>query len=222
MFFKDAQHIYRARPLEEFLWLEHGFGTRRTTAWWKDPSLVSLRQLHSDVCVYADGRAGRIGEGDALLTDTPGALLSVRTADCLPILIVDERRRAVAAVHAGWVGTVRRIAVKTLAAMQDRFSTRPKDLHVAIGPGIGACCYEVGPEVATQFQDQFPERSDLTTRTRIDLAEANRRQLLEAGVPSWRVYTAARCTCCGEEEFHSFRRDRRSAGRMISVIRIRN
>ena len=115
-----------------------------------------------------------LGEGDALLEDQPGSVVAVKTADCIPILLVDERRRAVAAVHAGWRGTAARIAADAVAAMGERFGTRPEDLHAAIGPGIGACCYEVGPEVAAQFGGQG--------RGHIDLTAANRRQLEEAGV----------------------------------------
>jgi YfiH family protein len=156
------------------------------------------------------------------MTDIPEVLLSVHTADCLPILIVDERRRAVAAVHAGWRGTAQGIAVKVAQAMAERFGSRPGDLHVAIGPGIGVCCYEVGAEVASQLTGLFPERTDLLTRTHIDLAEANRRQLLQAEVRDERIYTADCCTSCEAEQFHSWRRDRRQAGRMLSVIGIRS
>jgi hypothetical protein len=181
---------------------------------------VTLRQVHSDVCVCADGRKGRIGEGDALFTGQPGGLLAVRTADCLPLLFADERRKAVAAVHAGWRGAIQRIAARVIETMQARFSSRPEDLLVAVGPGIGACCYEVGPEVAVQFQALFPQRRDLNDRARIDLAEANRRILLEAGVSHDRIHVAGLCTACHPSEFHSWRRDGPRAGRMMSVIRI--
>ena len=142
--------------------------------------------------------------GDALLEDAPGAVIAVKTADCVPILLVDERNRAVAAVHAGWRGTVARIALRAVQAMSRRFSTDPRDLHAAIGPAIGACCYEVGPEVATQF--------GLEGRSHIDLAAANRAQLLESGVTAERM--------CRPEEFHSFRRDRQAAGRLYSFAGI--
>lgn len=221
MFFKDDRNIYRVAAFDRLKWLEHGFGTRHTTAWNGAPNLVTLRQIHSGICVEADGRTGCIGEGDALLTSVPGALLSIRTADCLPILIVDGRHRAVAAVHSGWRGAVRRIAAKAVAAMEGRFSSRPEELQVAIGPGIGPCCYEVGPEVAAQFQDLFPERSDLGARAHINLVEAIRRQLLEAGVAAERTYAAGHCTGCEAADFHSWRRERQRTGRMLSVIGIK-
>jgi YfiH family protein len=132
----------------------------------------------------------------------------------LPILLADERHRAVAAVHAGWRGAVSQIAPKTVEAMAARWNTRPEDLHAAIGPGIGQCCFEVGPEVAVQF-------GAAPKRTRIDLAEAVRRQLTDAGVSPSRIYTANLCTFCHAGQFHSFRRDREKAGRMISVIGVK-
>ena len=220
LFVKDNQHIYRAEPFSAFPWLEHGFGTRHATLWSADPRLASLRQIHSDVCFETDGRAGCLGEGDALTTAAPGVLLSVRTADCVPLLLVDEHVRAVAAVHAGWRGTVAGIAGKVAGELRRRFSSRPEDLHAAIGPGIGACCYEVGAEVAFRFQELFPERTDLGGKARIDLAEANRRQLIQAGVAAERIYTAALCTSCRLEEFHSWRRDHQTTGRMLSAVGI--
>jgi YfiH family protein len=161
----------------------------------------------------ADAGGGVIGQGDALITDQPGVLLSVRTADCLPVLMSDIRHRAVSAVHAGWRGTVLEIAPKAVQAMADRFGTRPADLRVAIGPGIGRCCFEVGPEVAVQF--------GLSGRTRIDLAETNRRQLVQMGIPAGQIVLSGLCSCCDPERYHSFRRDREAAGRMVSAIGIR-
>jgi YfiH family protein len=116
----------------------------------------------------------------------------------VPILLVDERRRAVAAVHAGWRGTAARIAPGVVSAMAERFGTDPGDLHAAIGPGIGKCCYEVGPEVTAHFGEQ--------RRAHIDLGEANRRQLLAAGVRADRIHASNLCTRC-IDQFHSFRRD---------------
>jgi YfiH family protein len=204
--FELFQNAYRSRALARFDWLEHGFGTRLF-----DPPepLATLHQIHSDTVVYAD-RAGCLADGDALLSDSPGRFVGVKTADCLPILLVDERHRAVAAVHAGWRGTVSGVALSTLKAMAARWGTQASDLHAAIGPGIGPCCFEVGPEVAIQFGEPFQ-------RTRIDLEKANRRQLVEAGLAPDRIYTLGLCTFCRGDQFHSFRRDREQAGRMISV-----
>ncbi len=220
MFYKDERHIYRAACLERLPWLVHGFGTRLSGAWVSE-NLVTVRQIHSDRCLYADGRRGCLGEGDALISDRPGQFLGIRTADCLPILLADERLRAVAAVHAGWRGTARGVVLRAVEAMQERFSSRPEDILAAIGPGICGKCYLVGPEVAQQFKGWLPEREDLGQATRIDLAEANRRQLVQAGVPEQNISHGAPCTSCRYEEFFSYRRDRMRAGRMISAIGIR-
>lgn len=119
---------------------------------------VALRQIHSDIAHRVDAalaRSQNAPQGDALFTREPGFLLSVQTADCIPILLADTRQRAVAAVHAGWRGTLRRIASKTLGRMQMEFGTRPADVIAALGPGIGRCCYEVGEDVAREFNAQF-------------------------------------------------------------------
>lgn len=219
MFHQDTHHIYRVAELERVPWLIHGFGTRVSENWPPEP-LVSLRQIHSDRCLVADGSAGCLGEGDALISNTPGRFLSVRTADCIPILLVDERLRAVAAVHAGWRGTVQEIAAKAIAAMNARFGSRPDCLAAAIGPGICGTCYTVGAEVSTRFRPWFPERDDLDRQTTIDLTETNRRQIVAAGVPADKIFTGAPCTFCSADEFHSFRRSGSRQGRMISGIAI--
>ena len=192
--------------------MEHGFGTRADAIWPQDMALATIKQVHSAEVLIAEA-GGLIGQGDALITDQPGILLSVQTADCLPILMSDIRHRAVSAVHAGWRGTVLEIGPKTVQAMADRFGTRPEDLRVAIGPGIGPCCFEVGPEVAIQF--------GLSGRTSVDLAETNRRQLVQMGIPASQIVLCGLCTCCDQAQFHSYRRDREAAGRMVSAIGIR-
>jgi YfiH family protein len=219
LFRLDSHNVYRAEALEQIGWLEHGFGTRLSSSWPDAHDLATLRQVHSDRVLFAD-RAGCLGEGDAMITDQAGITLAIRTADCLPILIVDTRRRVVAAVHAGWRGTVLQIAAKTVVAMADRFGTSPEDLVVAFGPGIGACCFEVGPEVSVQFAPFFPELGEMNHRVRVDLVETTLRQLGRNGGTLRQIAPSSLCSCCGGELFHSFRRDRDAAGRMISTIRI--
>jgi YfiH family protein len=213
VFYLDPENIYRVSELDEFPWLVHGFGTRLADLPGGLAHLATLKQIHSSSCVAAGGRTGILGEGDALLEDQPGSVVAIKTADCIPILLVDERRRAVAAVHAGWRGTVARIAGEAVAAMGKCFGTRAEDLHAAIGPGIGKCCYQVGAEVAARFGGKGSGH--------IDLADANRRQLEEAGVTGRRIYASNLCTMCRAEEFHSFRRDQDAAGRMFSFAGIR-
>ena len=214
MFYKDSQQVYRVPELDSLGWLVHGFGTRLADVTARFGNLATVHQVHSARCVAAEGRTGKLGDGDALLENTPGSVVAVKTADCIPILLVDSRLRAVAAVHAGWRGTVARIVEHAVDAMRARFGTAPADLEAAIGPGIGKCCYEVGPEVAAQFGEQG--------RAHIDLAEHNRLQLMAAGIAPERIHVAHLCTMCLGEEFHSFRRDKERAGRLYSFAGIRH
>jgi polyphenol oxidase len=125
---------------------------------------VLLRQIHSDLICVVRAESVPSGDdapqGDALITNEPGVLLAVQTADCIPILLADPEHRAVAAIHSGWRGTAKRIAEKTVGRMQMEFGTRPRDLVAAIGPGIGPCCYEVGHEVIREFAAKFADARD--------------------------------------------------------------
>lgn len=222
MFYLDSRNIYRALSFEQIPGIEHGFGTRLTSGWPNSSvgetfGLATMRQVHSERVLVAD-RPGCAGEADALITNVPGLLLSIRTADCLPILVADVRNRAVAAVHAGWRGSVLGILDATVHAMTERFGTRVGDLRVAVGPAIGPCCFQVGPEVAVQFRRYFPERTDLERAAKIDLIETNWRQLRHIGLSDSQFVFSRACTYCGLDLFHSYRRDREGAGRMVSAI----
>jgi YfiH family protein len=219
VFYRDSQNIYRVRPLQAFDWLVHGFGTRWSESFGSCRNLATLHQIHSDIVVAGGGRSGCLGEGDALLENTPGLVVAVKTADCIPLLMVDPVHRAVAAVHAGWRGTARNIAARAIAEMAGKFDTRPQDLHVAIGPGIGKCCYQVGPEVALEFAEYDAALSNSAQPVHLDLGDINRRQAAACGVNLGQIYLAGICTMCNQE-FHSFRRDKDRAGRMLSVVGI--
>ena len=209
MFYLDSRRIYRVSELDSLDWLVHGFGTRHADIPALFSQLATVKQVHSAACIAAEGRSGILGEADALVENRPGSVVAVKTADCIPVLLADERNRAVAAVHAGWRGTVAHIVESAVKAMGARFNTAPADIHAAIGPGIGKCCYEVGPEVAAQF--------GFEGRAHLDLPGENLRQLAKTGIPTDRVYVSGLCTMCGSQ-FHSFRRDKESAGRMYSFI----
>lgn len=209
-FYRDERGDYRVTELDAIPWLIHGFGTRDSDIPGRFSHLATVKQIHSAECLPAEGRTGVVGHADALLEDTPGAVVAVKTADCVPILMVDEARRAVAAVHAGWRGTAARIAQRAVEAMKIRFGSAPEDLHAALGPAIGECCFEVGPEVAEQFGRHG--------RVHVDLESENRAQLLQAGVTGRRIYASKLCTMCEAGEFHSYRRDREGAGRMYSFV----
>lgn len=187
--------------------IEHGFGMRGAAL---PDGLAGLRQIHSDLVLIAS-EAGVCGDGDALITTRPGLSVSVRTADCYPILLSDGK--SVAAVHAGWRGTAAHIVEKTLARMRSEFGTHAQEVQAAIGPGIGVCCYQVGPEVARQFGFN-------AEKAHLDLALENRKQLERAGVPSENIEASGICTFCDAGRFFSFRREKEGAGRMTSFVRI--
>jgi hypothetical protein len=190
-------------------WLEHGFGTRNANL--DQAAMASVKQIHSDV-TYVAREAGCVGEGDALVTRTQGVAVSVRTADCFPILLADPETRAVAAIHAGWRGTAAGVVRASLDRMRTEFGTDPKNVFAAIGPGIGGCCYEVGVEVARQF--------GMTAAGNLDLAVENKKQLIVAGLQPDRIERVGGCTFCHPAQFFSWRRDHDRAGRMISFIRL--
>jgi YfiH family protein len=212
--FKDEHHVYRFGALAAFEWLDHGFGTRHSEAF-NALDAATLKQVHSDRVLAAMDGPGCVGEGDALITDRAGVRLAVRTADCVPVLLADARLRVVAAVHAGWRGTLAAISRKTVERMRDAYGSEPADIHAAIGPGIGVCCFEVGREVAALF------RAEVEGKIHLDLPALNRAQLLEAGLGSGRIHVAELCTRCDTAEFHSFRRDRERAGRLVSSVLVR-
>jgi hypothetical protein len=220
-----------------------------------DPAtpLIALRQIHSNVVVLA-GAADASREppckADSLMTDEPGLLLGIQTADCIPVLVADRKRRAVAAFHAGWRGTVKRIVESGVGRMRLQFGSRPEDLIAAIGPGIGPCCYAVGEDALSEFESQFayarelfreiydadpvrtkypmlfmtqraPGHSPIGPSLHLNLIEANRRQLLAAGLKPRAIHLVGGCTSCQRELFFSHRASQGHAGRMMSVIGIR-
>jgi polyphenol oxidase len=213
-----------------------------------DLKLISLKQIHSDVIHLFDFPPAEPCQGDASVTNRPGLLLAVQTADCVPILLVDPKKRAVAAVHAGWRGTLARIVVKAIGKMQMHFKSKPADLLAAIGPSIGSCCYEVGTEVATQFLSQFAEAPDWFDEFRtgdepnpiqwlnmmppghqpppknvlLDLRKANRAQLLAVGLRAANIFVSDLCTACRRDLLFSYRKEGTQSGRLLSVIGIRH
>jgi YfiH family protein len=163
---------------------------------------------------------------DAIVSDAPGVMAGVKTADCVPILIGDPQNGAFAAVHAGWRGTVAQVITKALSRMISDYKTKPGDVVVAIGPAAGACCYEVGSEVIAAFAEGFENSYELFKATReshacVDLIKANRAQLTTAGVVQANIYSAPLCTMCRTDLFFSYRREKSvqgKVGRLMSVI----
>jgi len=194
-------------------------------------SMVTLRQIHSSFVepIDAPRTASDPGfaEADGMVTAQAGILLAIQTADCIPVLVADRRQRAVAAFHAGWRGTLKRIVEHGIGRMRLEFKSNPEDLVAAVGPGIGACCYMVGEEVRSSFEAQFPYGADLFRKVgtpsalHLDLVEANRRQLLDAGLKAECISVVNECTSCLTDRYFSYRAEHGFTGRMFSVIGIR-
>ena len=200
--------------------------------------LVTVGQVHSAVVRDLDGQTGALMtpegkarlESDGLISRTPGRLLAILTADCVPVLVADTRTHAVGAFHAGWRGTLGRIVEQGVGLMRERYGSRPEDLIAAIGPCIGACCFEVGDEVFEQFGAEFAygaalfqRAPEVGARLHMDLVEANRRKLRVAGLEDGNVSFVAECTACtrlgdGRRKFYSYRDERGVCGRMLSAI----
>ncbi len=186
-----------------------------------EAQVVSPCQVHS-ITIARVGRAqaGQSLEAtDGLLTSDEDLALFLRFADCVPIMLYDRHRRAVALVHAGWRGTLQGIALTAVRAMQSHFGSQPEDLWAGIGPAIGACCYEVSPELADQFGRRFG--AGVVTRTHgkrphLDLPVANAIALAEAGVPA--IEHAGLCTACHVDEFFSHRREGGRTGRLGALV----
>lgn len=176
-------------PLERWVLGEQVHGVRVSVVGTADAGRGSTRN------------AERVAQSDGLVTREPGLALVILTADCVPVLLFDPVRRAIGAAHAGWRGTVAGVASATVRAMQENFGSTPADLRVALGPSIAQADYEVGPEVAEQFETRF-----LDSRGRLDVAGANAAQLVAAGVRAEHVERAQVSTFAAPERFFSYRR----------------
>jgi YfiH family protein len=214
-----AENIYENR--RRFLALFEG-----------DWTLAACWQVHGTSLRVVRAAPEQRGAGeeercDALATDLARVLVGVKTADCVPVLLGDARTGACAAVHAGWRGTSSSIVSLALRRMQEEYGTRAADVIAAIGPAALRCCYEVGAEVVGIFNERFPAHAgELFTPTHegralVDLHEANRRQLIDAGVAAGRVHAAPLCTMCRTDLFFSYRREKKvhgRTGRLLSVV----
>jgi polyphenol oxidase len=225
--------------LESIPGLVHGFGDAR----WSEADFLAfassnrmqpviMHQLHSDVIHRLDAAPAKKLEGDALMTNVPGLLLVIRTADCLPVLLVDEENRAVAAVHCGWRGTEKRILEKAVRAMGEFYGSKAGDLLAALGPCIGPACYEVGPEVREGFLESgfppslFTERGHvpgvhvplLKPKYLLDLPAANLWLLGKLGFKKANIFNPGpTCTHC-EPRLLSYRRNSADPRRMVNFI----
>jgi YfiH family protein len=189
--------------------------------------LLSVKQVHGTEALIVDRpltRADRFEGGwDALITNQPGVTVVVRTADCVPVLVYDRRRKAVAAIHAGWRGALAGIVPKTIQAMVSRFAIQVCDLRMSIGPSAGPCCYEVDQAVLEPLRRGWHDwpallHDDRGAKARLDLKALVRRQSVEAGIPPERITVVNVCTICHPALFYSYRREGRVNGTMLSGI----
>jgi YfiH family protein len=183
--------------------------------------LIKLKQIHSGavIDVRDTAAASEAVAGDAAVTALRGVALAVQTADCVPILIADHAGGAVAAVHAGWRGTAARIAGSAVKLLVEKYRVRPDALRAVIGPHIGVCCYEVGEDVVRMIAESSAiERRDEWPRPHLNLAVAIMTQLQDAGIRETEIEISSLCTKCREDLFHSFRRDGKRMGHLLSVI----
>lgn len=216
--------------LEKIPFLYHGFGTRR---WkekdfkkreeWKDFKLIFLDQIHSNVIHFVDKVPDKHLKGDGMIADRPALFLIIKTADCLPVFVVDELRKVIASVHCGWRGTRKRMIQRVIQGLESHYGCSPTSLLVAMGPHIGNECYELGEDVRKSFEEEgfspefFRPHPRREKKYFLDLKNANTSQLLDLGVQDKNIFSLDICTHC-LKDLPSFRRDGKKAGRMLSFI----
>jgi len=222
--------FFTVPQLEKIPFLIHGFGTGK---WkekdfkkkpeWKDFTLLSLYQIHSNVFHFIDKIPQDNLKGDALVTTLSHLLLIIKTADCLPVLFVAESPKIIAAVHCGWKGTQKRVLQLTVKGMEEYYGLKPSSLLVAFGPCIGSDCYEVGKDVWKSFKEEnlplevFKPHPYFKDKYLFDLRKANLFQILSAGVKRENIFIIDYCSHC-YKILPSFRRDGKKATRMLSFI----
>lgn len=222
-----VRHFFGTRRHAAGLAIDVGAPVRGARGSARAAWMLSVKQVHGTDALVVDHQlnaADRFEGGwDALVTDQPGIMVAVRTADCVPVLVHDPKRRVVSAIHAGWRGAVAGIVPKTLALMEARFGSDLKTLRISIGPSAGACCYEVDEPVLAQLRREsaswetvlHDRRGD---KARLDLKALIRRQAQEYGIKSEHVTAVNLCTMCHEDLFFSYRREGKVTGTMISAI----
>lgn len=210
-----------ARRHDDWTAMAHSFGIRIDR-------LATVNQVHGENIIRVDEmnvREVRTARADAMITRVPGIAIGVETADCVPVLLYDPVTQAVAAVHAGWRSTVKKIVQKTVNRMHEEFGTESSRLIAAIGPAIGPECYEVDEPVMGRVREAFSFWREVsaprgTDRWGLDLVKANKLELMQIGLDEKNIHATGMCTACGKDNFYSFRAEGKT-GRMLSVIMVK-
>jgi YfiH family protein len=228
--------------LKKIPWLIHGIGFPIKTKGKDDPALkslirhlgiehhplITLRQIHSSRVITIKKKTphhhrGLVGDG--IITDLPRVAIAVFTADCIPLILVAERRRAIGVVHAGWRGTKANIAGNAVRFMISELQASPDELSAYMGPAICPRCYQVGKEVVEPFLLQFPEEERVVLNRGgkyfLDLIKANKKQLINEGITEERIYKSGICSFCHPVNLPSYRREKENAGRMLTLAMIK-
>ena len=189
-----------------------------------DGRIITMKQVHGDhVVEVKDTKIKEAGECDGMITRGKEAYLGVLTADCVPILFVAPAQRIVAAVHAGWRGTLAGIAMKTAGILRKQYGLTAEEIEAALGPAIGACCYEIKEDVSAPLIEKWGKIAASALQRRdgksfLNLRSLNQAILEKAGLPSKQIFTVGPCTCCTPNDFFSYRREKKETGRQISFI----
>lgn len=215
----------------------HLFGDRTSKGDGIEPGEVPItaKQVHGNkiVCLRDDGHnlvqdglAPSTLKGDGLVTDRRACFIAVTTADCVPIILFDPKRKIIAALHAGWRGSVLNIAAEGVASMASNFGSEAKDILAGIGPSIAPCCFEVGEDVLSAIEKKTPYKENVIQKLRAnrwtcDLPKLNQMQLIDSGLLPEQITMADLCTSCLPERYYSFRRDKKKLGNMLSGIMLR-
>jgi YfiH family protein len=228
----EAKYLTIPR-LDRIPWLVHGFGTQdwklrdfQDCADWRHFKIVWLDQVHSDEIQFIDKIPRHRAKGDALATALPGVFLIIKTADCLPLFLVDESRRIIAAVHCGWKGTQKRVAERTVRELGTHYGCEPSSLLAALGPCIGPGCYEVGEDVRQGFKsahfplEVFRPHPQRSGKYFLDLLFATRLQLRGQGLEEKNIFSLSVCTHC-DARLLSYRRDRDQRARLFNFIGVK-
>lgn len=174
------------------------------------------KQIHSDIIKIAD-KPGRYNECDGLITHKSNIFLAISVADCVPIFLYDTVNHCIAAIHSGWKGSSKKILAKAIEMMAKSYNTEPGNIFAFIGYSAGACCYEIGKDVAGFFDAQFlVQKGD--NKFLLDLKNFNRSLLLSSGIPEGQIEVSEFCTVCNPNFLHSYRRDGIKSGRMMGII----